>query len=69
MLEICERAMENEGKLKGFIAVDKEIYDLLNTILLSEKHDGVEDTWLCVCYYERVLGEGAKNPTIPTPFL
>ena len=69
MLEICELAMENEGKLKGFIAVDKEIYDLLNTILLSEKHDGVEDTWLCVCYYERVLGEGAKNPTIPTPFL
>ena len=69
MLEICERAMENEGKLKGFIAVDKEIYDLLNTILLSEKHDGVEDTWLCVCYYERVLAEGAQNPTIPTPFL
>ena len=69
MLEICERAMENEGKLEGFIAVDKEIYDLLNTILLSEKHKGVEDTWLCSCYYERVLAEGAKNPTIPTPFL
>ena len=69
MFEICERAMKNEGDLKGFIAVDAEIYELLNTILLSEKHGGVKDTWLCVCYYERVLGEGAKNPTIPTPFL
>ncbi len=69
LLEICERALANEGDLKGFIAVDQEIYELLNTILLSEKHGGIQDTWLCVCYYERVLGEGAKNPTTPTPFL
>lgn len=69
MLEICERAMENSDAYEGFIAVDAEIYELLNTILLSAKHGGVEDTWLCVCYYERVLGEGVKNPTNPTPFL
>lgn len=49
-------AMRNTGKYKGFIEVNQALYELLYTITTSTKFDGIENSWLFLCYYEAVLG-------------
>ncbi len=43
------------AKNGAFIAVDQDLFELLNTITLSDKYDGIRETWLLLCYYDRTL--------------
>ena len=59
---LCAKSIrDNKNDKKGMIAVDKEIFALLQTITRSEKYDGVEETegnvksWLLFCYYSKLL--------------
>ncbi len=48
--EICYKADIQSGELRGFAAVDKTIFDLLQKLTV-EKHAGIDDSWLLMCYY------------------
>lgn len=48
-------AMQNEGDLNGFVEVNKELYETLYAITTSNVYDGIEDSWLLLCYYMREL--------------
>ena len=54
-MEICFFAMQQTGNLKGFAAVDKKLFDLLCILTRSAKYDGIENSWLLLCYYEKTL--------------
>ena len=54
-MEICFFAMQQTGELKGFAAVDQELFELLCTLTRSAKYDGIENSWLMLCYYEKTL--------------
>ena len=56
MKTYANRAMFNADKYKGFIEVNQDLYELLYTITTSEKFDGIENSWLFLCYYEATLG-------------
>jgi hypothetical protein len=53
----------NKNDKKGMIAVNKEVYAILQAITRSEKYDGVEETegnvksWLMFCYYSKLLNK------------
>ncbi len=47
---------EKTDPLYGYIEVSQTVYDVLQSILLSEKYDGIQDTWLALCYYYKPLG-------------
>ena len=49
-------ALQNEGELKGFMAVDQELFEIINTITQSEKYEGLEESWLMLCYYYKMIG-------------
>jgi len=55
VMEICFRANQQTGALKGFAAVDKNLFELLATITRSDKYEGIENSWLMLCYYEKTL--------------
>ncbi len=57
MKKICFLANKQEGDMKGFMKVDQALFELLNTITRSNKYEGIEETWLLLCYYDRFLGE------------
>lgn len=52
---ICFKAMLNSGDLKGFAAVDKEVYDIIAAITHSYS-EGIYNSWLMLCYYYDYLG-------------
>lgn len=64
MYDYCQKAMENEGELNGFVAVDVELYNLLNTVFSADRNDAIENLWLTACYYKRNLAAGAQNPNM-----
>ena len=47
---ICFQAMQNEGELEGFAAVDQNIFEILQTITM-QKYEGLYNSWLMLCYY------------------
>ncbi len=49
---LCRAADELE---QPFIVVDENIYNILWTITRSAKYEGIEDSWLLLCYYDRTL--------------
>lgn len=53
--DICFKAMLQSGNKKGFAAVDQELFELLRILTLSKKYDGIENSWLLLCYYEKTL--------------
>ena len=55
LMEYCELAMANKGKEKGFVKVDKGLYDILYAITTG-KFDGIWNSWLMCCYYYVTLG-------------
>lgn len=55
-MEICYTATQQTGPLKGFAAVDQELFELLCILTRSAKYDGIENSWLLLCYYEKTLG-------------
>ncbi len=54
--KLCFKATRPESEYKGFVAVDKEVFELLNKLTLSTKYDGIRETWLLLCYHMRTLG-------------
>ncbi len=52
---ICFKAMQNSGNLKGFAAVDKEVYEIIAAITHSYS-EGIYNSWLMLCYYYDYLG-------------
>ncbi len=46
---------KNTGDMKGFMAVTKEVYEILQIVTRSSKYEGIEDSWLLLCYYDRTL--------------
>lgn len=44
------------GSKKGFVAVDARLFEILNALTLSSKYEGVKDSWLLLCYYEKTIG-------------
>ncbi len=57
---LCFKATQDENSpTYGFIPVNQEIFELLQTITRSTKYDGIETSWLLLCYYERYLGPTA----------
>ncbi len=50
------KASQQEGDMKGFLAVDKEIFEVLQILTRCSKYEGIEESWLLLCYYDRVLG-------------
>ena len=57
---ICFKAMLQSGDKKGFAAVDKELFELLCILTRSDKYEGIHNSWLLLCYYEKTLGP-SKN--------
>lgn len=53
---ICFKAMMQTGDRKGFAAVDQELFELLCILTRSAKYDGIHNSWLMLCYYEKTLG-------------
>ena len=53
--EYCYQASLNTGELKGFIAVDKELLEILIAITGSNTETGIKDSWQLTCYYYRTL--------------
>ncbi len=38
-----------------YVPVTKEIFNMLQIITRSEKYEGIEESWLLLCYYEKTL--------------
>ena len=57
----CFRAMQNEGDLEGFIAVDQDLFSILQGITMSTHYEGIENDWLRLCYYYKVIGKNAPS--------
>ncbi len=43
----------------AFVPVTKEIFEMLQIITRSSKYEGIEETWLLLCYYDKTLGAQA----------
>ena len=52
----CDESTYNNGRRHGFMPVTQEIYEALCAITLSDKYDGIYNSWLRLCYYELTLG-------------
>ena len=55
--QLCFKSQQNAGELKGMVAVDQATFELLNTIM--KKYEGLENSWLMLCYYYATLGANA----------
>ena len=54
IMRICFNANKNTED-KGFIAVDEEVYKILNYLIRSDKYEGIENDWLRLCYYYKTI--------------
>ncbi|MBQ8229671.1 MAG: TlpA family protein disulfide reductase [Clostridia bacterium] len=57
----CINAMLKSGDLNGFIEVDQELFEILQGITKSTYYEGIENDWLRLCYYYKVLGKDAPS--------
>ena len=48
------------GELKGLIAVDKELAQILQLLMDKFTFQGVEDSWIKVCYYYNTINSSAQ---------
>ena len=53
--QICFKAMLQSGDKKGFAKVDQELFELLCILTRSDKYEGIHNSWLLLCYYEKTL--------------
>ena len=49
-------SLSNEGRYRGFVAVDQEVFEILREITMSVKYEGIHNSWLMLCYYDKTLG-------------
>ncbi len=55
-LEATRNMTEVKADTPVYVAVNKDIYDMLYIVTRCSKYEGIEDTWLLLCYYDRKLG-------------
>ena len=55
--DLCFTAQE--PAYGGYIPVDQNVYELLRIITTSNKYEGLENSWLMLCYYYATLGANA----------
>ncbi len=56
LYKICQMDKNNDG----FVEVTKEVFDFLQTMVMSDRYKGnagIEESFLLLCYYDRVLDE------------
>ncbi len=44
----------------AFVPVTKDIFEMLHVITRSSKYEGIEETWLLLCYYDKTIGRESK---------
>lgn len=44
--------------LYGFVAVDQELFTLLRKLTMDTEYEGIGDSWLLLCYYQKTIGIG-----------
>ena len=49
---------ENPLELRGCVVVNKELADLLQLLMDKYTFEGVENSWVKLCYYYETIGEG-----------
>ncbi len=54
--DLAFAAMKQTEK-QGFVAVTAEVFEKLNKITMSSKYDGIKESWLLLCYYDKTLGD------------
>ena len=50
------QAIMTTGMYKGYVVVTKEIYDFLYALTVHSAHEGISNSWLTLCYYEKTVG-------------
>lgn len=55
--QYCFQATVTSSKF-GFIEVDADLFELLRKLTMDTEYDGVSDSWLLLCYYEKTVGIG-----------
>ena len=54
--KLCFKATSSTGELNGFVAVDKDVFELISVITNAYGMEGVDNDWLRLCYYYKYLG-------------
>lgn len=52
----CAMADLNEGNMRGYMPLNRELFDILVAITTSSKYEGISDSWQMLCYYYTTLG-------------
>ncbi len=62
MYEVCYNAtaLPENDPMYGFAPVDKDLFELLDKIVCSTKYEGIDTSWLLLCYYERTVSADNK---------
>ena len=42
---------------EGFVPLNQELFDILRAITMSDKYEGIDESWQMLCYYEVELGQ------------
>jgi hypothetical protein len=58
-MKLCHAASMVEGKYNGYIVVTQEVFEILYAITVYSAHEGLDNSWLTLCYYEKFLGPQA----------
>ncbi len=59
LMKLCHAASMVEGKYNGYIVVTQEVFEILYAITVYSAHEGLDNSWLTLCYYEKFLGPQA----------
>ncbi len=53
--ELWFTANQQSGDKKGFAVVNEELFEILQILTRCDKYEGIEESWLLLCYYDRTL--------------
>lgn len=59
LMQLCHKASITQGKYNGYVVVTQEVYEILYAITVYSAHEGLYNSWLTLCYYEKELGPQA----------
>ena len=51
------RASLTQGLHHGYVLVTKEVHDFLYALTVHTAHEGISNSWLTLCYYEKTIGD------------
>lgn len=59
LMQLCHKASITQGKYNGYVVVTQEVYEILYALTVYSAHEGLYNSWLTLCYYEKELGPQA----------